>query len=311
MINYEENNPPDIDLDNVFTILQKIFPTLDNSEVSFLYHGSYNVFNVRDKFIFRFPDKHFRNEKGKEMIKNESRILNLLKNYVDIEIPEPIFISTENESLYMGYKKISGVSISQCVEHISKRNKIQIATHLSHFLNQLHSQDLIPEIFPEISFSLKAYKLHWKDWYHKTRKEVFPILSTDQKIWVSELFKRFFNNDENFKFKPCIAHCDFDLSNILVNPSNYQIMGIIDFEETKVYDPAVDLLFFDEGEEFMSHLFKNYKVHNYNDLKERMEFFYNHMGLNYLMFGIENKIHDMIKVGISLLIKRMESFKLK
>jgi len=311
MTYYEENNPPDIDLNEVINILKKKFPTLDNSEVSFLYHGSYNVFNVRDEFIFRFLDKHFQNEKGKEMIKNENRILNLLKNHIDLEIPEQIFVSNENEKLYLDYRKIRGISLSQCIESISRRKTGQIATQISRFLNQLHSQNLLSEIFPEIKFSMKTYKKHWKEWYYKVRKNVIPILSAEQKKWVNELFETFLNNEENFNFNPCIAHCDFDSSNILVNPSNYQITGIIDFEQTKVYDPVIDLLFYDEGKEFMDQLFKNYKIHNYCDLKERMEFFYNHMGLHYLMFGIENKIRDMIEVGISLLIKRMESFKLK
>ena len=70
-MSYEENNPPDIDITGVFNALKPIFSDLNLSEISFLYHGSYNVYTIKDKYIFRFPDKHFRNSKGKDMIINE------------------------------------------------------------------------------------------------------------------------------------------------------------------------------------------------------------------------------------------------
>ena len=305
-MSYEENNPPDIDINNVFKALKPIFPDLILSEISFLYHGSYNVYTVKVKYIFRFPDKHFRNTKGKEMITNEVRILNSLKDYVFFKIPNPIFVSTKEGELFMGYEKIEGISLSRCILRMTESQKLTVAAQIGKILSELHSEDLTSKIFPKSTFSMESFNLYWHKWFEKIKEIVYPLLSENQKSWITNLFKNYLRDENNFKFSPSIAHCDFDTSNIIINPSDLQIQGIIDFEEIKLYDPSVDLLFFAQGKEFMNELFKNYKIYNYNDLKERMQFFYHKMGLNYLVFGIENKINDMIKFGISLLIKHIE-----
>ena len=305
-MSYEENNPPDIDINNVFKALKPIFPDLILSEISFLYHGSYNVYTVKGKYIFRFPDKHFRNTKGKEMITNEVRILNSLKDYVFFKIPNPIFVSTKEGELFMGYEKIEGISLSRCILRMTESQKLTVAAQIGKILSELHSEDLTSKIFPKSTFSMESFNLYWHKWFEKIKEIVYPLLSENQKSWITNLFKNYLRDENNFKFSPSIAHCDFDTSNIIINPSDLQIQGIIDFEEIKLYDPSVDLLFFAQGKEFMNELFKNYKIYNYNDLKERMQFFYHKMGLNYLVFGIENKINDMIKFGISLLIKHIE-----
>ena len=305
-MSYEENNPPDIDITGVFNALKPIFSDLNLSEISFLYHGSYNVYTIKDKYIFRFPDKHFRNSKGKDMIINEVRILNSLKGNVRFKIPDPIFISTKEGELFMGYEKIEGISLSQCIRSMTESQKLSIAAQIGKILSELHSENLISKVFPKITFSMESFKLYWHNWLEKIKEIVFPVLSENQKSWVCNLFKKYLKNEKSFNFYPSIAHCDFDTSNIIIRPLNFQIQGIVDFEEAKLYDPSVDLLFYAQGKEFMNILFKNYKIHNYQDLKERMQFFYDKMGLNYLVFGIENNINDMIKFGISLLIKRME-----
>lgn len=308
-MSYEENNPPDIKLNRVFKTLKLIFSDLSLSEVSFLYHGSYNVYIVKGKYIFRFPDKHFRNKKGEEMITNEVKVLNSLKEHVSFKVPDPIFVSTKKEELYMGYERIEGISLSLCIKDMTKSQKLSVAAQIGKILSELHTENLISKIFPNRTFSMESFKRHWHNWLERINEIVFPILSESQKRWTSNLFKEYFRNENNFNFHPSIAHCDFDTSNIIIDPLDFQIQGIIDFEEARLYDPTVDLLFFAQGKEFMNELFKNYQIYNYNDLKERMHFFYDKMGLNYLVFGIENRINEMIKFGISLLIKRMENKK--
>ena len=305
-MSYEENIPPDIELERVHEILKPIFSDLTISEVSFLYHGSYNVYNVKDKYIFRFPDKHFRNMKGIDLISNEVKVLNSLKDHVNFKIPDPIFVSTKKDELYMGYERIEGISLSRCIKVISRRHKLSVAAQIGNLLSQLHSDDLVSKVVPKTSFSMESFKLSWYNWLDKIRENAFPILSDHQKRWVNDIFNRYLRNEANFNFKPRISHCDFDTSNIIINPSSFQVQGIIDFEEAKLYDPSVDLLFHDQGKEFMNQLFKNYEICDHEDLKERMQFFYDKMGLNYLDFGIENKREKMINFGISLLIKRME-----
>jgi aminoglycoside phosphotransferase (APT) family kinase protein len=306
MTDYEDNNPPDIELKDVRKMLNKVIPHLKLSDIAFLYHGSYNVFEVMDKFIFRIPDEHLRNEIGVNMIKREVKVLNFIRKYVGVEIPNPIYVSTTNGDFFMGYEKIEGVSLSRCIDAASQEQKLKIAQEIGLFLDHLHSPKLASIFQSSFPNSMEEYRKSWFKWFSEIKKGVYPILTVNQKDWVSNLLQAFLNNENNFNFFPCVVHCDFDTSNILVDPLTYEIKGIIDFEECKLYDPAIDLLFFDEGVEFMKEIFHVYSYSDYTSIEKRMKFFYNIMGLHYLKFGSENNIPKMIETGISVLINRMK-----
>ncbi|MFX0201415.1 MAG: hypothetical protein ACFFCW_35310, partial [Candidatus Hodarchaeota archaeon] len=88
MSNYEETNPRDIPLDIVETALRKFFPAITRKEIKFFYHGTYNVFRVKQDYIFRFPDKSLFGRKGFDLIQRENEVLNLLRSYLSISIPK-------------------------------------------------------------------------------------------------------------------------------------------------------------------------------------------------------------------------------
>ncbi|MFW9822915.1 MAG: hypothetical protein ACFFE4_08280, partial [Candidatus Thorarchaeota archaeon] len=87
-----------------------------------------------------------------------------------------------------------------------------------------------------------------------------------------------------------------------------EITGIIDFEECSIYDPAYDLLFFDEGPEFLKTLLLNYEFSEDPSLHSRMKFLYCRTCMEYLEFGIDHDRIGMIKAGKAMLKKNMEKF---
>ncbi|MFX1410370.1 MAG: hypothetical protein ACFFA6_08455, partial [Promethearchaeota archaeon] len=126
MDSYEENRVPDITREEIIDSLFIFFPDIKEQEVKFLYHGTYNVFEVKEHYIFRFPDKVFRNPSGVDLIQNEVKMLNHICNYVSISIPEPIYISIEPDFPFVGYEKIPGISLSTNFNQIPKSEKIKI-----------------------------------------------------------------------------------------------------------------------------------------------------------------------------------------
>ena len=93
-----------------------------------------------------------------------------------------------------------------------------------------------------------------------------------------------------------------------MNPESYQITGIVDFEESRIYDPAVDFLFFDEGDEFWKEILHNYNGEIYKSFENRMKFLYGRSCLAYLEFGMKFNLPDMRKAGFQLLKIRMNKF---
>jgi aminoglycoside 2''-phosphotransferase len=264
MIGYEESNPSDVEINQAIKEISKFIPNLSNNQVKFLYHGTYNVFEVKSKYIFRIPDRLFRNEKGVKLVQKETDVLNFLKNHISVPIPQPSFISLTEDFPFVGYEKIPGVSLSRVFSNTNVSYRQKIAEQVASFLNVLHSKSIckkFTELF-QIREPLKGdmFKQSWIKRLERLRKVVFPLLKSFEKKWLERVFDEFLTNEKNFHFSPNLIHGDFDTSNILVNPDIDfpEITGIIGFEECSIYDPAYDLQFFDEGPDFLNTLLLNY-----------------------------------------------------
>lgn len=109
------------------------------------------------------------------------------------------------------------------------------------------------------------------------------------------------------RFPPRVVHRDFDTSNIIVDPRNYDVMGVIDFEEVSVWDPAADLLFFGEGESFIEDLLTSYSLPLGPNLDERRTFLTKRIPLIYIMWGLENEHRSMVDAGFEMLENRMRA----
>ncbi|MFX1313498.1 MAG: phosphotransferase family protein [Promethearchaeota archaeon] len=314
MINYEEQRDQDISQTKVFNSLRIFLPEIRKNQIKFLYHGTYNVFEVKNKYIFRFPDNLFRNLKGVQLINHEVKMLKFIQKYISIKIPEPIFISREIENPFFGYEKIDGISLSKCYIKSSKSEKIRIVKDISLFLSQLHSDRLVEKALSsqivEEYLTPDKYKQTWQDFFDQIRVNVFSLMNMHQKNWVSKLFKSFLQEEKNFNFTPAIIHGDFDTSNILVDPKTFMITGIIDFEESRIFDPAADFIFYEEGDIFLKTLLSSYKGFKDENFRYRMKFLYGCTSLHYIKFGVENNINDMIKAGFQKLNHVISKFKM-
>ncbi|MFX1314611.1 MAG: phosphotransferase family protein [Promethearchaeota archaeon] len=310
MDSYEENRAPDISQEEIIDSLFIIFPDIKEQEVKFLYHGTYNVFEVKERYIFRFPDKVFRNRSGVDLIQKEVKMLYHIRNYVSITIPEPIYISIEPDFPFVGYERIPGTSLSVNFNQIHNNEKIKIAKEIGKFLSQLHSEALYREILRkriiEKDFTMDKYKREWVEYFKKTQNLIYPLLSEKQQDWITQLFNKFLNKRDNFNFIPTVIHGDFDISNVLINPKTFEITGIIDFEDSRIYDPATDFLFYDEGEFFLNQILENYQGKLDPNFKERIQFLYGRNCLPYIEFGLENDLPDMVNAGLEKLKSKMK-----
>ena len=212
----------------------------------------------------------------------------------------------------MGYKKINGISLSRCFNRITKTDQERIAISLGKFLSELHSQKVYQKVCTtwksKQEFNPSQYQLYWQNYLKIAQEKAYHLMDTNQKKWVSQIFHEFLDESKNFDFIPCVVHRDFDSTNILVDPTSFEVTGIIDFEETGVYDPAGDFIFFDEGEFFLNHLLDNYNGFKDCRLKHRMKFLYCRAGLIYILAGLDYNIPRMVDYGLYLIRKRMKRF---
>ncbi|MHA1718403.1 MAG: phosphotransferase family protein [Promethearchaeota archaeon] len=306
---FEEENPADISISTVHKTLLEFFPNLLKEDIKFLYHGTYNVFQIKKDFIARFPDRALRNEEGSNMIMQEINTLTAIEENISDKIPKPKFYSLNVENPFMIYKKIPGISLSKCFSSIGDSKKEEIAIQIARFLSELHFLK-ISKFSNFKSYSIEDYRNHWIEVHTEIENEIYSKLKFEQKRWLDEFFSSFLADNENFKFKPCIAHGDFDLTNILVDPISFDVKGIIDFEETRIFDPAADFLFFNEGETFLQNILDNYKGIKEESFFNRMKFLYCRTCVPYLQFGLRFNRKNVYSEGLRKLKENMNKFPL-
>ncbi|MFW9772470.1 MAG: phosphotransferase family protein [Candidatus Heimdallarchaeota archaeon] len=308
-MSFEERRKQDISILEVIDALYVFFHDIKRQDIKFLYHGTYNVFEIKKKYIFRIPDIHFRNINGVNLIKRELKILNIIEDFIPFSIPEPTYISIEPNYPLIGYEKIEGIRLSQCFKKASKNQKFKVAEQIGLFLSYLHSDMLRDVISNEMGehYSAKQYEAEWHEYYNFIQKKIFTLMNSTQREWVNKLFKKFLGDKENFLFKPTLVHGDFDTSNILVNPKTFELSGIIDFEDSRIYDPAADFLFFKEGRPFLDNILSSYQRETELNFINRAAFLYGRNFLPYITFGIDNNIPEMIRAGFELLDYKMNT----
>jgi aminoglycoside 2''-phosphotransferase len=299
---YEETNPPDIEECAVLAAARTCFPQIANPRVRFHYHGTYNVYIVEETYLFRFPSTILPLEEQHRLIRREASLLQRLREHLDFEIPIPEFIDAETDTPYMGYQMIPGVSLSRHYDSTTAEQQRFLGLQVGRFLSQLHSIDGGDlGLGEEGSHDPRENQTEYQKIYAQVQDTVFPQLSNSEKEWTHLLFHEFLDHEENFEFEPVLIHGDFDTSNILVDPATYTVTGIIDFEESRVYDPAADFIFLSEGADFLTSLLHAYTGKIDSRLGERVIFRLGRQPFIYILWGSEHELEAMVTYGYSAL----------
>ena len=303
---YEETNPPDIEESVVRDVVESCFPNIPNLRIKFHYHGTYNVYLVEDRYLFRFPSTILPLDEQRRLIRRESSLLKKLRERLTFEIPSPGFVDIEIETPFMSYQMIPGESLSRHFDGTTPPERKLLGTQIGKFLSELHAIDRRTlGIGKDGVYNPRESYSEFQNIFDQVQDTIFPNLSKDEKDWTEKLFHDFLNVDENFDFEPVLIHGDFDTSNILVNPETMHVTGIIDFEETRVYDPATDFIFLSEGVEFLSSILDSYSGKIDSQLGERVIFRLGRQPFIYILWGIEHDLKPMVDYGFSSLREMM------
>ncbi|MHA1124722.1 MAG: phosphotransferase family protein [Candidatus Heimdallarchaeota archaeon] len=318
---YEEKNPADITVEELLPFVRKFLPDVSQDSINFFYHGTYNVFEIKNEYILRVADRDFRNAHGLDMLLRESKILDFLSYRLPLAVPRILHLNDSSSLPFSIHKKIPGKSLIFETQKLTVNQKVKIAAEIGKFLSKLHTEEIKEdylERFPKEKKEmvndqvfLKTFKAKWVYRYIEAKFIAYTHLNRDRQEWLSKIFDEFLHKKENFTFTPKVTHNDFDTSNILVDQKTTQINGIIDFEDCRIGDPAADLLFFDEGPEFMKALLENYEFADQKSLHERMKFYYSRTCAPYLVWGTTHERPGMVEEGLLRIQKNMNMFPLK
>lgn len=77
--------------------------------------------------------------------------------------------------------------------------------------------------------------------YAAVREKLYPAMRPDARKQVSEHYEAYLDDLSMQTFEPALRHGDFGGSNILWNPTEFEITGVIDFSFCGMGDPIIDL----------------------------------------------------------------------
>ncbi len=83
-------------------------------------------------------------------------------------------------------------------------------------------------------------RAYWAAMYADIRALLFDAMRPDARQAVRRHFEAYLDAAQSRPFTPCLRHGDFGPSNILYDPDELVVKGILDFGSAAMGDPAVD-----------------------------------------------------------------------
>jgi aminoglycoside 2''-phosphotransferase len=262
--------------------IRRLAPEVAVNSVSVNREGLLNdVVIVNGELIFRFP-KH---EYGFRHLKDEARILRLLRNYITLETPSPLYEADD----CLAYRMIPGETLRRDVLlKLPDSDRQAIADQLAQFLKELHGVPTDESAGFEVppADALMKYE-GWVRAYERIREKVFPLLMPHVREWVTEHFESHLADRSNFEFELRMVDTDIPPYHVMYDRRRRRISGIIDFGCAGLGDPAIDfgVIIYNYGESFMDRLYGVYpEAETY---LKRARFYAGAHEVRWLLTGIE------------------------
>ncbi|MDR0139041.1 phosphotransferase [Metabacillus idriensis] len=193
------------------------------------------VFEVNGRYVFRFP----RRQIAVDLLQTEERLLPILPD-MGIAIPEPIFSASPGLNYqwpYLGYSYLQG----QTPAHLTEKQRTDMAIPLARFLRDLHAFPVDQALWAGV----KNDTLGRLD----MNKRIPMLRETAEKLCRLRPESHHVRQLQSYadQLEPialtsakCLVHGDLHIRNILVTEDG-SLSGIIDWGDTHIGDPAIDL----------------------------------------------------------------------
>jgi aminoglycoside 2''-phosphotransferase len=264
------------------TRVRRIAPELTIESMSLNREGLMNdVVIVNGEVVFRFP-KH---EYSFKNLKNEARLLRLLRNYISLEIPSPLYESDDA----LAYRLIPGETLRRDVLlRLSEDEQQTVADQLAQFFRELHGVPVSGSSDFEIppADALMKYE-GWVDAYRRIRDKVFPLLMPHLRESVAEHFESHLADRSNFEYELKMVDTDIPPYHIMFDGRKKRVSGVIDFGCAGLGDPAIDfgVIIYNYGESLMNRFYKVYP--EAEAYLKRARFYAGAHEVRWLLTGIE------------------------
>ena len=244
------------------------------------------VLEVNAKWIFRFV-----RDLSNTQLAVEQAFLPLFQKVSPLSIPEIRHSGTN----YIAYKKIEGAKFSEKIfQNLGQRERKTTAEVLGNFLSCLHAV-----VFEHQH--IKAAPFGGNDFWGELWPTVSPRLQSHTRKKAEDYFQRAIPKVTSATYQNVIAHSDFGINNVLIDAAHSKIVGVIDFGDISISDPAADFATFYRrfGKQFTEDMVEHYQLPLGEDFWPRVDyeskrklFFVVFFALNY---GFEQYVPGVVR----------------
>jgi aminoglycoside 2''-phosphotransferase len=215
------------------------FPQLKPANCRELTAGWENqVLEINGEYIFRFPK--LRRRWSRQW--REIGLLEWLAPRLTVTVPHYEFIwkgTRKHPQKLAGYRKVPGVACTG--DALSDEWMDRLGEDLGGFLSELH--DLRPT--GEVSKSLAGFeRKSWLASQHRSYRDAkgyaYPLLDAAARVRAEAFWAEYLEKIPHFKFRTALCHSDLTDQNLIIDPSNGKLNGVIDWGDARIGDPAFD-----------------------------------------------------------------------
>ncbi|HPL92983.1 MAG TPA: aminoglycoside phosphotransferase family protein [bacterium] len=254
--------------------IKKSFPNFKYTSAKILKSGfDHDILLIDKKLIFRFP----KSKEYTKLLADEISLLKYLNKKISVNIPQYEIIDKKYQ--FAAYPIISGKPLNPAyLKQLSSKEKSLLLKQISEFLSDLHKIPIK---------SLKKYHLAAKTdktqmFFRQLKQQIFPKLTEKEQVLL-EKFKADWQKYVEPVTTVTLTHNDLSPDNIFWD-SPQQKLGIIDFSDRKITDPAHDFApFLEFGENFVKTIYKNYQGKKDATMLKRAFIYYQKIALDLLL----------------------------
>ncbi|HTW76244.1 MAG TPA: aminoglycoside phosphotransferase family protein [Thermoplasmata archaeon] len=199
------------------------------------------VFEADQRWIIRIP----RRRAGAESLDRELRVLEFLSDRLRAGIPRPLVVGTLDAPdgwPFMVYERLRGRPIAN-VRAMGRRSRERLGLFLEDLLTDLAAVPVDPllalGVDPGRPADLVASFRRLRSRYRRRARSRMP---PSVRSGLDRAFEDLLSTLAVSRFQPVVAHNDLWPNHIIWDESRDRATGVIDWEDTRVGDPATDLV---------------------------------------------------------------------
>ncbi len=254
------------------------------------------VLEVNGEYIFRVP--MFRN--GWTRLRREVLLLSGLSRRLSVSVPHYEFVwegDRGHPQRFAGYRKIQGVPM---VRGSFRRAWVdRLGEDLGHFLTELHSLRLKPREQQLVTLhTVQSWRDSDRRFYRQVRRLAYPLLRHDDRVLADAFWKDFFERITRHSFVPKFIHRDLTGGNIIIDPSRSKLIGVIDWGDAQVGDPAFDFVGLFEVNTHLGERALDTYGRRKEGFSERVDMYFKTIPFVEISWGVRQRARRFVELGL-------------